>query len=95
MIKLKKLRRNYMDNLNVEKPVKKTLKTMFKTLENFVKTYQILLFNVYKISFQSFFQTFSTDFYTIIQPLFLTNIFHYSTDPTITTTIYYINRRKD
>lgn len=68
-----------MVNLNVENVVENSFKTMFKTLENFGKTCQNLLLNVYKISFRFFFQTFSTNFYTTIQPLFLTNTFHIST----------------
>lgn len=77
-----------MVNKKVEKDVEKTLKTLFKNMENFGKLQPKKLFTVYKISFHQLFPYFSTIFYTTPPSLFYTNIFHYSTSPTITTTKY-------
>ena len=53
-----------MADLNVYNFVENPLKTLFKTMENFVNPFKILLQYVYKLSFHRLFQPFSTVFYT-------------------------------
>ncbi len=77
-----------MVDLNVYNFVENPLKTLFKTMENFVNPFKILLQCVYKLSFHRLFQSFSTAFYTNSHSLLPINIFHYSTYPTTKTTKY-------
>ncbi len=77
-----------MANIIVYNFVENPLKTLFKTMENFVKQNKIVVQYVYKISFHQLLQLLSTYFYTKFSSLSLINNFHYSTYPTTKTTKY-------
>ena len=62
-------------------PCKSTRKTCAYFRANLTKAQN----PVYKIHFPPAFPSLSTKLHTTISPLYLTNLFHYSTDPTITT----------
>lgn len=70
----------------VENYVEKPIKNVFKTFEKLGKLNKKILSIVYKTSVHQLFLNLSTNFYTTNSPLSLTNLFHYSTYPTIITT---------
>ena len=78
------------------KNVEKMRKTQFKTLRNlgakFCVKKIVLIFMCKKPTFSHTFPDFHTTLSTYILPLFKPWFFHYSTAPTITTTL---NNRKD
>ena len=71
---------------NVENYVEKPIKNVFKTFGKLGKLSKKFLSNVYKTSIHQLFQILSTNFYTTRHSLFIINLFHYSTHPTIITT---------
>ena len=86
-----------MTNLhqNVEIPCKTHSKTLFIFSELFCEKNNSLPSFVENSTFTRTFPTFSTHFFTSKSPLIISNIFHYSTDPTTNTTINnLIERRK-
>lgn len=67
-----------------------------KLAQNFVQNSQSLNNLCKYLTFPHSFSRFTTNFFTSHPPLYLTNLFHYSTYPTITTTNkLIINNRKD
>ena len=74
--------------VNVEKFVEIKSKTMRKITKNFGKLSAIFISDVKNYALADFFQPKTTDFSSTPPPLFLSNIFHYSTKPTTTSTIY-------
>ena len=74
--------------VNVEKFVETKSKTMRKITKNFGKLLNIFIPNVKNYALTDFFQPKTTNFSSTPPPLSLSNIFHYSTKPTTTSTIY-------
>lgn len=70
---------------NVEIQCKTISKNLCILSELFCVKFKNLQNYVYKIFSSHIFSHFSTYFFTICQPLFLMNIFHYSTIPTYIT----------
>jgi len=77
---------------NVEALCKSLCKTPRKTRAIFCAFFKIHQNLVYKIFIPPTFPYFPTHFLTIMPPLSLSNLFHYSTDPTITTTNIFNNK---
>lgn len=69
----------------VEIQCKTTCKTLRKIRANFCANLFRFIKIVYNFTFPPTFPAFSTHFPTTTSPLYITNFFHYSTSPTITT----------
>ena len=76
----------------LENLCKTKCKSTSKTRVNFCAKFLTFTKNVHNSPFPLTFSNFCTNFFTTFLPLYLTNIFHYSTDPTITTTNNLIER---
>lgn len=77
---------------NVEIWCKTFRKTLRKTRAIFCAFPKIHQIHVYKLFIPPTFSYFPTNFLTATPPLSLNNLFHYSTDPTITTTNIFNNK---
>ena len=75
-----------MANEVVNNIVDKPLKTLFKTNAKLYTAIQKNVSVVYKTTIHQVFPHFPTSFYTTNSPLYVINIFHYSTYPTTITT---------